>query len=96
MGSRKKIFYLVLVLAIIVGAIIYYFIFMKEGIVTEYEPATSLQAEMPKIDTSALQGDAFQELKSYKALPLAPGPTGNSLPFQEINFLGDSTSTQNF
>ncbi|MBU0648505.1 hypothetical protein KJ969_00090 [Patescibacteria group bacterium] len=92
MSRSKKIFYFVLVLLIVVGAIVYYFIFIKPDIILEYGTVTP-PAQIPKIDASVLGEDAFQGLKSYKALPLVPGATGNPLPFQEINFLGNATST---
>ena len=94
-SGQKKIYVLLLVLIIIIGAAIYYFIFMKTP-KAEYTSTASLQASLPKIDTSALQSPVFQELKSYKALPVLPDRAGNPLPFQEINFLGSSTPTQTF
>jgi hypothetical protein len=92
MSQSKKIIYGILVVAIIISAVIYYFAFLRTPVIEA--PTPTLGAALPKIDTSVFASPLFKELKIFQALPLAPGTLGNFMPFQKIDFYGaPATST---
>lgn len=96
MAGKNKIYILVLVLVIIIGGAIYYFGFMSQPEVDVGPTGAVSQKMLPKLDVGALDNPAFEELKSYKALPLQIGTPGNTIPFNKIIFVGTTTTTITF